>query len=184
MFVDGQNLYHRCRALFGWPWVNPLALARALVDEDKERYGAHSHVLAAVRYYTGVHDPNRRPKEHAAMAARLERYRREGVQVFQTPLRYDRDGWGREKGVDVRIALDLTRLATKGLYDVAVVVSEDSDLDEAVRDVYALRDDERWIAVENALPWAPQAHPRWLPTAKRHRPITVELFQQVRDSTP
>jgi hypothetical protein len=42
----------------------------------------------------------------------------------------------------------------KGLYDVAIVVSEDSDLNEAVSDVYELRDHERWVAVENALPWS------------------------------
>ncbi len=115
------------------------------------------------------------------MTTRLERYRRTGVQVFPITLRYDPDGRAREKGVDVRIALDITRLGSKGLYDVAIVVSEDSDLDEAVRDVYALRDEERWIAVENALPWAPRAHPRWLPSARRHRRITTEVFQRIRD---
>ncbi len=161
--------------------MHPVALARELVKEDRSRYGPHSHVLAAVRYYTGIHDPNRRPREHAALAARLERYRRDGAQVFPIPLRYDPDGRGREKGVDVRIALDLTRLAAKGLYDVAIIVSEDSDLDEAARDVYALRDEERWIAVENALPWSPRAKPRWLPSVKRHRRITAELFGRVRD---
>ena len=181
VFVDGQNLYHRARELFGWPWVHPVWLARALVEEDRSRYGPHSHVLAAVRYYTGIHDPNRRPKEHAALATRLERYRRDGAQVFPIPLRYDPDGRGREKGVDIRIALDLTRLGEKGLYDVAIIVSEDSDLDEAARDVYALRDEERWIAVENALPWSPHANPRWLPSARRHRRITRELFERARD---
>jgi uncharacterized LabA/DUF88 family protein len=118
------------------------------------------------------------------MAARLERYRRDGAQVFPIPLRYDPDGRGREKGVDVRVALDLTRLGTKGLYDVAIIVSEDSDLDEAARDVYALRDEERWIAVENALPWAPHAKPRWLPSVRRHRRITAEIFERARDPAP
>lgn len=45
--------------------------------------------------------------------------------------RYDGNGVGREKGVDVRIALEMARLGRKGLFDGAVVVSEDSDLDEA-----------------------------------------------------
>lgn len=181
VFIDGQNLYHRCDDLFGWPWAHPMTLARALVEEDRARYGANSHVLAGVRYYTGIHDPNRRPRDHKSMAARLERYRRDGVRVFPIPLRYDPEGRGREKGVDVRIALDLARLGTKGLYDVAIIVSEDSDLDEAARDVYGLRDEERWIAVENALPWAPHSSPRWLPSVKRHRRITAEMFERVQD---
>jgi len=61
-------------------------------------------------------------------------------------------------------------------------VSEDSDIDPAVRDVYALRDEERWIAVENALPWRSGGHSRWLPSARRRRLIDEEMFARVRDS--
>ncbi len=78
-------------------------------------------------------------------------------------------------------SLDLVRWGNKGLFDVAVVVSEDSDIDPAVRDVYALRDEERWIAVENALPWRAGGHSRWLPSARRRRPINEDLFERVRE---
>ena len=104
VFVDAQNLYHRCKSHFGHPWAHPRALADALVGEDCAAHG-DTHVLAGVRYYT-----------------------------------------------------DLFRLGYKGLYDVAIIVSEDSDLDPAAQEVYALRDRERWIAVENALPWGPNSH--------------------------
>lgn len=50
------------------------------------------------------------------MARRLQAYAEQGIQVFPMPLRYDHQGRGREKGVDVRIAIDLTRLGWKGLY--------------------------------------------------------------------
>jgi hypothetical protein len=42
----------------------------------------------------------------------------------------------------------------KGRYEVAVTVSENSDLDEAARDVLELRDHGRWVALENVLPLA------------------------------
>ena len=96
-------------------------------------------------------------------------------------MKYDDSGRAREKGIDVRLALDLLRLGIHGLYDAAIIVSGDSDLDEAVRDIYELRDHERWVAVENALPWAPHSKPRWLPSAKRHRRITQGMFNRVRD---
>ena len=81
------------------------------MGEDQERHGPGSHVLSAVRYYTGIHDPNRRPDAHGAMARRLQAYAKQGISVFPMPLRYDHRGRGREKGVDdVRIAIDLTRL--------------------------------------------------------------------------
>ncbi len=158
-------------------------LAEILVEEDCQSYGSGSHCLAGVRYYTGTHDPNRRPKEHGEMERRLLAYESAGVQVFRIPLRYDKIDSARQKGVDVRIALDILRLGYKGLYDVAIIVSEDSDLDEAARDVYALRDEERWVAVENALPWRSHSGPRWLPSAKRHRRITEQIFESVRDDT-
>lgn len=183
LFIDGQNLYHRCNEHFGHPWAHPLRLAEVLVAQDQARYGRDSHCLSGVRYYTGIHDSNRRPGLHGAMDRRLQAYRRQGVHTEAIQLHYDSAGRAREKGIDVRIAIDVTRLGTKGLYDVAIIVSEDSDLDEAVRDVYELRDRERWIAVENALPWGPHSHTRWLPSARRRRPIDAALFAQVRDDT-
>ena len=79
------------------------------------------------------------------MDRRLIAYESAGVRTLRFPLRYNADGRAREKGVDVRLALDLFRLGSKGLYDVAIIVSEDSDLDPAAQDVYSLRDAERWI---------------------------------------
>ena len=40
-----------------------------------------------------------------------------------------------EKGVDMRIGVDMVSLASKNLYDVAVLVSGDGDLTEAVQAV-------------------------------------------------
>lgn len=183
VFVDGQNLFFKCRAHFGWPWAHPRLLAEALVREDQKKYGADSHCLSAVRYYTGIHDANYRPEQHAQMERRLEAYKRSNVEVFPIPLRYDNAGLAREKGVDARIALDLTRLGWKGLFDVAIIVSEDSALDPAAHDLYELRDRERWIAVENALPWSTNSHARWLPSVHRRRVITQEIFDRVKDVT-
>ncbi len=62
---------------------------------------------------------------------------------------------GREKGIDTRLALDLIRLALDNVYDLAIVVSGDSDMDEAVREVFDLRPFlGRWISVENGAPRA------------------------------
>lgn len=184
VFVDGQNLYHRCRDHFGWPWVHPRRLASVLLEEDLSPHDAHSRVVACVRYYTGIHDLAHRPEPHGLMVRRLQAYEEDGVTPIAIPLRYDGRGVGREKGVDVRMALDMVRLGRKGLFDVAVVVSEDSDLDEAVKDLYALRDHERWIAVENALPYTGAGgarNPRWLRSARRKRPITQQMFDAARD---
>jgi uncharacterized LabA/DUF88 family protein len=181
LFVDGQNLYNRCKDRFGWPWIHPVRLGDALVAEDVKKHGPGSHCLSGVRYYPGIHDANRRPEHHGKMQRRLEAYDTAGVNCISIQLRYDKEGRGREKGVDVRTAIDLTRLGQKGLYDVAIVVSEDSDLNPAISEVYGLRDGERWIAVENALPYAPGKPPKWLSEAKRTRRIDAAMFAKVRD---
>ena len=74
--------------------------------------------------------------------AKLAAMGRQGVYVVSRPLRYRNqtvrllDGTertvlvGEEKGIDVRIALDVIRLAHRREYDVAVVLSQDQDLAE------------------------------------------------------
>lgn len=181
-FIDGQNLYHRSKECFGPGWVHPMKLAQHMIAEDLAQKGAADRVLAQVRYYTGIHNRSRRPEQAETTQRRLAAWQADGCYTESIRLRYDNDGRAREKGIDVRIALDLIRLARKGLYDVAVIVSEDSDLDEAARDVLELRDHERWIAVENVLPWSEQRRPRWLPSVARHRPFKEDVFHATLDS--
>jgi hypothetical protein len=55
---------------------------------------------------------------------------------------------GVEKGIDVRIALDVVRLALDDEYDVAIIFSQDQDLTEAVDDVRRVAElQDRWVKV-------------------------------------
>ena len=57
----------------------------------------------------------------------------------------------REKGIDVRIALDMVDLAYHGEYDIAVLFSQDRDLTKAVKTLHKIREElGRWIIIENA----------------------------------
>jgi len=56
------------------------------------------------------------------MSRRLAAYAAQGVQTFPIPVKYNHAGRAREKGVDVRLAIDLVRFARKGLFDVAIIV--------------------------------------------------------------
>ena len=53
------------------------------------------------------------------------------VHTFTRQLQYS-DGIPREKGVDVRIALDLVRMARLNEYDVALLFSQDKDFADAI----------------------------------------------------
>jgi uncharacterized LabA/DUF88 family protein len=197
VFVDGQNLYHACRRHFGHGYCHPHLLALEL---------AQGRELVEVRFYTGVHDPRVHPLAHAVVSRRLEAMRQNGVWTYTHPLKYseeeavdhavpacDHGFWkvdtlrkGREKGIDLRIGLDMLRLARQGAYDVAVLVSQDTDLNQAVEELLLLRDElDRWLAVENAVPYSPASgRPLFrLMSCRRWHVIDGAMFGGVRDDT-
>jgi hypothetical protein len=68
---------------------------------------------------------------------------------------------GREKGVDVRLALDVVRLTRSGDLDVAVLLSQDQDLSEVADEVRAISvAQSRWIKTACAFPVSPTARNR------------------------
>ena len=50
-------------------------------------------------------------------------------------IRYNGSGRGREKGIDIRIALDLIRLTLNQQMDVALVFSQDQDFAEVASEL-------------------------------------------------
>jgi uncharacterized LabA/DUF88 family protein len=159
-FVDGQNLFFAAKQAFGHTWPNCRfpELANAVCN-------ARGWQLVETRFYTGVPAETQSPHWYTFWNARLLAMSRLGVMVYSRPLRYRRkpvtlpDGRveqlmvGEEKGIDVRIALDLVTGAFDGTYDVAVIFSEDQDLTEAVRDIKVIAQrQQRWIKVASAFP--------------------------------
>jgi uncharacterized LabA/DUF88 family protein len=60
---------------------------------------------------------------------------------------------GEEKGIDVRIALDLIRLAHHKEFDVAIIFSQDQDLSEAVSEIKEIaREQGRFVHLYCAFP--------------------------------
>jgi uncharacterized LabA/DUF88 family protein len=195
--VDGQNLYHGCRNHFGHGNCHPHLLADELLE---------GRALAGVRFYTGIHDRRINGFAHAALTRRLDTMKIRGVETYPHPLKYsdveatdpsvppcdhgfhrvDVVRKGREKGIDLRIGLDMLRLARHREYDVAVLVSQDTDLDQAVTDLMALRDELGiWLVVENAIPYSPTSgYPKFhLPTCRRWHVIGDAMFARIRDDT-
>jgi hypothetical protein len=63
-----------------------------------------------------------------------------------------------EKGVDVRLALDVVQLARTKQFDVGVIYSQDQDLAEVVQEVKAIaREHDRWIKLASAFPFGEYA---------------------------
>lgn len=155
VFIDAQNFYRNARRAFfddaNDPYqlgqVRPAAAGRLLVARDADRQ------LAGVRLYTGRPDAFLQPKAHGANVRQCQAWESEGCYVFQRPLRYP-PGWpnagGRrpeEKGIDVAMAVDLTRLAQEDQYDVGIICTGDTDLIPAIE---AVLDGNNGVQVEVA----------------------------------
>lgn len=163
-FVDGQNLYRAAKAAFGYTWPNyRFPELAAAVSELK------GWELVQTRFYTGIPKPHyggREQQWHTFWTRKLLIMRNRGVYVYARSLAYQRsqqlaDGSaqggvkGREKGIDVRIALDVIRLALQRAYDVAILFTQDQDLSELSTDIREVaREQRRWIKMASAYPWS------------------------------
>ena len=163
-FFDGQNLFHAAKNAFGYTYPNyaPKALAQEVSAREQ------GWLLSQVRFYTGIPDASASPRWHTFWSRKLAVMGTRGTWTFARPLRYRnqtirlRHGdttttlVGQEKGIDVRIALDIVRLARQNEYDVALVFSQDQDLSEAADEIrHIARDQDRWIKIASAYPVSP-----------------------------
>jgi uncharacterized LabA/DUF88 family protein len=162
-FVDGQNLFYGAREAFGYRFPNydVLKLAERVCIAQKWN-------LVQARFYTGVPDPTDDPQKSGFWTAKLAVMGRQGIKVYTRALRYRNktvrlpDGTvhsflhGEEKGIDVRLALDVIGLAVRNEYDVALVFSQDQDLSEVADEIRVIaRQQGRWIRIACAYPSSP-----------------------------
>ena len=177
-FFDGQNLFHAARETFGhiYPSYDVQQLARAVCRP-------RNWTLQQARFYTGVPDRTDDAFWNQFWAAKLLTMSRQGIHVYSRALRYRNkrvrlpDGSehaylaGEEKGIDVRIAIDVIRMAHRGQYDVALIFSQDQDLSEVAAEIRTIAtEQQRWIKVACAFPLSPTTHNRrgingtdWIP---------------------
>ena len=162
-FVDGQNLFYAARDAFGhtYPNYDVPALARAVCAAK----GWHP---IQVRFYTGIPDVSDNPFWNPFWVNKLRTMSWQGAYVFSRPLRYRErkvklpDGTehtflvGEEKGIDVRIAIDVIRMAHRREYDVALIFSQDQDLSEVAEEIRTIAAEQgRWIKIASAFPSSP-----------------------------
>ncbi|MBI5209295.1 MAG: NYN domain-containing protein [Elusimicrobia bacterium] len=171
VFVDGQNLFHSAREAFGhvYPNYDIKALAEAVCRIKGWK-------LIQTRFYTGIPDRRDNARWNRFWAAKLLAMSRSGVRVYTRRLRYrnkvvllpkrpefgDMAGKeyafmaGEEKGIDVRIALDVIQMAHRKEYDVALIFSQDQDLSEAADEIRVIaREQDRWLRIASAFPSSP-----------------------------
>ncbi len=146
VYVDGFNFYYGQVRGTRWKWLDPAALFRRVLGPQNE--------LTKVKYFTArvqpsPSDPNVNVRQDAYLRAlrahcplvelhfgHFLRHRVSMEHVNPPPPTVE--VWkNEEKGSDVNLALHVLDDAWRDAYDCAVIVSNDSDLAEALRLVKA-----------------------------------------------
>jgi uncharacterized LabA/DUF88 family protein len=149
-YVDGFNLYFGLKAQFGrtYHWHDLEALIDSLLRPDQE--------LERVRYFTArVRDlttsRHRQDTYLQALAAHCQlldiiegRFQRKTCKCFACRAQWTTY---EEKETDVNLAVALVEDAALDRFDVALIISADSDLCPAIRAVRRVRPNSKVIAV-------------------------------------
>ncbi|MFP3943516.1 MAG: NYN domain-containing protein [Alphaproteobacteria bacterium] len=189
VFFDGRNARGGAAKAFDSDELanfSPRLLARQVCE-------AQGWQLASVSYYIGLPGEGRlvRGESREDLEKRLGHWRRQGVRVVTRPL----SGRNKEKGIDVRLALDMTQQFRRGQYDVALIFSQDQDFQEVVDELRELgrlegrrvltacafpgREDPKFNRgidnVDYTLPLSRDVYERSLETAAAH-PVRRRIF--------
>ena len=126
IFIDGSNLYHALRSNFRRHDVNFAEFASKLCGSRR---------LFRTYYYNVLQDPIQRPDGYREQQEFLDILRKTPyleVRLGSTKLA---QGIPIEKGIDIMLATDLLYFAWNDFYDVALLVSGDSDFAYALQAV-------------------------------------------------
>ncbi len=162
-FFDGQNLFRSVKEAFDYSYPNydPIALATKVCNNQGWQ-------LSKIHFYTGIPTPSQNEFWYKFWKAKLGALGHKGIHVFSRSLRSRikiiklpdeselKVPTEVEKGIDVRIAIDMVRMAYRNQYDVALLFSQNQDFSEVADDIRLLaRENNRWIKIASVFPKSP-----------------------------
>ncbi|MCR4335376.1 MAG: NYN domain-containing protein [archaeon] len=125
IFIDGSNLYHDLIKNFNHASLDFVKFTESLAGKNK---------LGAVYYYSAPLMQKDNPeayKKQQKFFSSLEKMPK--IEVKLGRLEKRPNGPPVEKGVDVRMAVDIVTHAYSNIYDTAIIVSGDSDFVPAIK---------------------------------------------------
>jgi uncharacterized LabA/DUF88 family protein len=131
IFIDGSNLYSKLKGLRikSTSNFNYLGFVKSLAKGEDVTY---------IGYYVGqVHIERNNQISETLYSNQQKFFHHLETQIPEVEIVrghiQNYNGIYKEKGVDVRLALDIYKFANQNFYDRAIVVSSDSDLLPAIR---------------------------------------------------
>jgi uncharacterized LabA/DUF88 family protein len=126
IFIDGSNLYHALRSNFRRHNLNFAEFTNKLCGSRR---------LFRTYYYNVRQDPSQRPDGYREQQEFLDILGRTPYLEVRLGSTKIAQGIPVEKGIDIMLATDLLYFAWNNFYDVAILVSGDSDFAYALQAV-------------------------------------------------
>jgi uncharacterized LabA/DUF88 family protein len=126
IFIDGSNLYHALRSNLRRHDLNFTEFTNKLCGSRR---------LFRTYYYNVLQDPSLRPDVYREQQEFLDVLRKTPYLEVRLGSIKIAQGVAVEKGIDIMLATDLLYFAWNDFYDVAVLVSGDSDFTYALQAV-------------------------------------------------
>lgn len=149
VFIDGSNFYFRLKELSG-----QIDGKYSLLDfnfRGLAEWIAYPYSLIEVHYYVGALRRQRNSEKSETMYANQQKLiaKLQQQHIFLTlgQLIQHPDKTFHEKGVDVRLAVEMIRFARENKYDIAYLLSSDTDLVAAVEEVKSFGKKVQYVGI-------------------------------------
>ena len=148
VFIDGSNFYFKLKQLSGG-----LGHKVNLLDFDFKAFASwlvRPQELSGVRYYIGAIKQDGSEKSQRMYADQqrlLSKLDLQGIEAVLGHLIRHPDRTYHEKGVDVRLAVEMIRLAREDRFEQAYLLSSDTDLVPAVEEVQSFGKTVQYVGV-------------------------------------
>jgi len=167
VIIDGSNFYHKAKKLAPEVHLSNLdyiKLCRLITELDNFR----------VEYCVGeIKLDKRNPKSerlYSSQQALFYQLEKQQVKIEKGYILKVGNVY-HEKGVDVRIALDILKGALKDEFDICFIVSSDTDILPAVKDAIAEGKEVVYVGFEDFFSWAMSIN------CSRRRIITKKMLE-------
>lgn len=137
VFIDGSNFYFKLKSLTAH--FNPSFPLLHFPFARFAQWLTEGNTLMGVRYYIGALKRQRgnekSEKLYADQQKLLASLQQQKITTILGHIIQHPDRSFHEKGVDVRLAVEMIRFARENHYDIAYLISSDTDLVPAVEEV-------------------------------------------------
>lgn len=148
VFIDGNNFYFKLKEL-----SSQLEGKFSLLDFNFYKFSewlVNPNELTEVRYYIGAlkrQNNEKSERMYADQQKLIGKLQQQNISITFGQLIQHPDKTFHEKGVDVRIAVEMIRFARENAYDIAYLLSSDTDLVAAIEEVKSFGKKVQYVGI-------------------------------------